>query len=129
MSDLNNNNPQAQDADDHNFDMNNNDNDDDDSQLSLCTMEGEVDPFNVDAYKILHAPGAQQCKGRNIISILDDRQMFGSAYRNKIFYTGRGEMKFKKKNVSSSDGEDGADMNKGEGEKTGKEGEGKKSAS
>lgn len=119
MSDLNNNNPQAQDADDHNNDMNNNDDDDDDSQLSLCTMEGEVDPFNVDAYKILHAPGAQQCKGRNIISILDDRQMFGSAYRNKIFYTGRGEMKFKKKNVSGGGDEDGADMNKGEGEKTG----------
>ena len=114
MSNLN-NNPQAQDA---NIDMNNNndDDDDDDSQLSLYTTEGEIDPFNVDAYKISHAPGAQQCKGRNIISILDDRQMFGSAYRNKIFYTGRGEMKFEKNNVS---GADGVNKNIEDGEKIG----------
>ena len=54
----------------------------------ILPISTEPDPFNVDSYKMLHFPGANQCKGRNIVNILTDRSLFGSRYTSKLFYTG-----------------------------------------
>lgn len=63
--------------------------DDDDSNYWMTAFEEEdeelIDPFDVDAYKILHFPGAMDCRGRNIVHILYDRSLFGPRFRrNKI---------------------------------------------
>jgi WD40 repeat protein len=40
----------------------------------------DADPFNIDHYKLLHEPGVTQCRGRNILNILNDRSMRGPGY-------------------------------------------------
>ena len=40
----------------------------------------DADPFNIDHYKLLHEPGVTQCRGRNILNILNDRSMCGPGY-------------------------------------------------
>ena len=61
--------------------MNDNDphnttNNDNDHQEELMDEE----PFDIDHYKLLQEPGMSQCKGRNILSVLDDRSMRGARY-------------------------------------------------
>lgn len=84
------------------------DNDDDDTEILK-----EIDPFEVEAYKIKHFPGWEECKGRNILDILNDRTMFGSTFRNKLFYTGKGEKKLLKKRKSQSSAGDNNNDKKG----------------
>ena len=51
--------------------------------------EEYIDPFDVNACKILHFPGAKDCRGRNIVHILDDRSLFGPKFRrNQMMIVG-----------------------------------------
>jgi len=68
----------------------------------ILPISTEPDPFNVDSYKMLHFPGANQCKGRNILTILNDRSLFGSNYTSKLFYIGKGGKGLNSNKESSS---------------------------
>lgn len=45
--------------------------------------EEDDDPFDIDHYKLLHEPGVSSCQGRNILSILSDRSIFGPRYYHR----------------------------------------------
>ena len=57
--------------------QNNGDDGQDNMILDDDDDDDEQHPFDIDHYKLVHEPGMSQCRGRNILTILEDRSVRG----------------------------------------------------